>query len=167
MATVSVNLSEIGPLWTKACKQAVADLNVLFKRKGIDVALAAGGSEGPIITVKTDSGILGTAVHGRTSAETTGTGQLLRAEVRLPVTVIINTPDGPRDAGPGVLEVIAAHEFVHALGHADHNSHLMAQTMTKRMGDAVAGDKLQAGAITMPPLDLAPESVEQLKAIWG
>jgi predicted Zn-dependent protease len=167
MAGVSVDLSEIGPHWAKACKQAVADLNVLFKRKGIDVVLAAGGSRGPTISVKTDPDIAGTAVHGRTSAETNDSGQLLRAEVRLPVKVVINTPGGMRDAGPGILEVIVAHEFVHALGHEGHNSHLMAQTMTKMMGDSASGDKLQAGGTKMPPLDLAPESVEKLKAIWG
>jgi predicted Zn-dependent protease len=164
---VNVKLNDLGPDWTKACKQAVADLNLLFRRKAIDVVLAVSGSDGPTITVHTDPGILGTAVHGRTTTETTDSGRLLRAEVRLPIKVVINTPNGIRDAGPGVLEVIAAHEFVHALGHAKHNSHLMAQTLTKRMGDAASGDKLAAGGVTMPPLDLAAESVEELKAIWG
>jgi hypothetical protein len=167
MAAVNVKLGHIGPQWTKACKQATTDLNLLFRRKGVNVFLAVAGSEGPTISVRTDPGILGTAVHGRTTAETTGSGQLLSAEVRLPLKVVINTPSGIRDAGPGVLEVIAAHEFVHALGHAAHNSLLMAQTMTKQMGDSAAGDKLTAGGVTMPPLDLAADSVDALKAIWG
>jgi hypothetical protein len=156
---------DIGSHWTAACKQAVKDLNLLFRRKGINVALALNGA-GPTISVKTDPGILGTAVHGKTSAETDDAGRLRRAEVRLPVKLTINTPKGVRDAGTGMAEVIAAHEFVHALGHEPHNSHLMAQTLTKVMGDRAAGDKLQAGAVTMPPLELSDDSVAMLKQIW-
>jgi hypothetical protein len=166
MAAVNVKLGDVGSHWTTACKQAVSDLNSLFRRKGIEVALALNGA-GPIITVKTDPGILGTAVHGQTSAETNGAGQLLRAEVRLPVKLTINTPTGIRDAGAGMAEVIAAHEFVHALGHAPHNSHLMAQTLNKVLGDRAAGDKLKAGAVAMPPLQLSDESVAMLKGIWS
>jgi hypothetical protein len=166
MASVNVKLGDIGPNWTAACKQAVKDLNLLFRRKGIGVALALDGA-GPTIAVRTDPSILGTAVHGKTSAETDGAGRLLRAEVRLPVKLTINTPKGVRDAGTGMAEVIAAHEFVHALGHEPHNSHLMTQTWTKLMGDRAADDKLKAGAVAMPPLQLADDSVELLKQIWS
>ena len=167
MTSVNVKLGDIGPQWTTACKQAVSDLNDLFKRKGVDVTLSASGASGPTISVSTDPGILGTAVHGKTSAETTGAGKLLGAKVRLPVKVVINSPKGIRDAGPGILEVIVAHELVHALGQAVHNSHLMGQTMTKSLGDSPAGDKLQTGAIKMPPLQLAQETVDALKSIWN
>jgi hypothetical protein len=166
MISVNVKLGSIGTYWTTACKQAVSDLNSLFKRKGIEVALAVNGA-GPTISVRTDPAIAGTAVHGRTSAETDGAGKLLRAEVRLPVKLTINTPKGIRDAGTGMAEVIAAHEFVHALGHEPHNSHLMTQTFSKVMGDRAAGDKLQAGAVAMPPLQLSDESVDMLKGVWS
>lgn len=166
MISVNVKLGSIGTYWTTACKQAVSDLNSLFKRKGIEVALAVNGA-GPTISVRTDPAIAGTAVHGRTSAETDGAGKLLRAEVRLPVKLTINTPKGIRDAGTGMAEVIAAHEFVHALGHEPHNSHLMTQTFNKVMGDRAAGDKLQAGAVAMPPLQLSDESVDMLKGVWS
>jgi hypothetical protein len=116
MAAVNVKLGNVGPHWTTACKQAVSDLNSLFLRKGIKVKLALNGA-GPTIAVRTDPGILGSSVHGRTSAETDGAGQLLGAEVRLPVKLTINAPTGVRDAGTGMAEVIPAHEFVHALGH--------------------------------------------------
>jgi hypothetical protein len=164
MATVNVKLGDIGSQWKSACQQAVKDLNSLFRREGIAITLAASG---PSISVSTDRGILGTAVHGRTTAETSDSGKLLRAEVRLPVNVVINTPKGIRNAGPGILEVITAHEFVHALGHARHNSHLMGQTMTKMLGNSAAGDKLQVGAASMPPLQLSPESIDELKALWA
>ncbi|WP_406698253.1 hypothetical protein V5E97_05285 [Singulisphaera sp. Ch08] len=166
MAAVKVDLSGLDAYWIKACKRAVTDLNVLFKKSGLNVVLAMGSSTGPNITVTTDSTIGATAVHGRTSATTGSSGQLMSAEVKLPAEVRINTPNGVRGAGIGVLEVIVAHEFVHALGQAEHNSHLMAQSWTKLAGDTPAGDKLQAGGLSMPPLALASESVDQLKAIW-
>ncbi len=156
MVAVNVKLGHIGSYWTPACRQAVSGLNALFRRKGIEVALALDGA-GPTISVRTDPGIAGTAVHGQTSAETNDAGRLLRAEVRLPVKLTINTPKGIRDAGTGMAEVVAAHEFVHALGHAPHNSHLMAQTLYKVLGDRAADDKLKAGAVVMPPLQLSDE----------
>ena len=156
MAAVSVKLDQVGSYWTAACKEAVKDLNALFRRKGIEVALALDGA-GPIITVRTDSAILGSLVHGQTSAETDGAGRLRKAEVRLPVKLTINTPKGVRDAGTGMAEVVAAHELVHALGHEPHNSHLMGQTLHKVMGDRPAGDRLKAGAVAMPPLELSDE----------
>ena len=166
MATVSVNLGHMAAHWATACKQAVHDLNALFRRKGIDVTLALHGG-GPSITVRTDPGIAGTLVHGHTTAETDDAGQLIRAEVRLPVKLTINTPSGMREAGTGMAEVVAAHEFVHALGQAPHNSHLMAQTLHKVLGDRPSGDKLKAGAVVMPPLELADNSVDLLKGIWN
>jgi hypothetical protein len=166
MAAVNVALGHIGAHWTTACKQAVHDLNALFRRKGINVTLALHG-EGPTISVRTDPGIAGTAVHGKTSAETNDAGMLLRAEVRLPVKLTINSPGGIREAGTGMAEVIAAHEFVHALGHEPHTSQLMTQTVYKVLGDRPAGDKLKAGAVVMPPLELADDSVDLLKGIWN
>ena len=166
MATVNVKLGDIGAFWTSACKQAVHDLNVIFKKKGVAVTLAVNGA-GPTISVRTDPTIGALLVHGKTSAETDGSGMLIRAEVRVPAKLSISSPKGIRDAGAGVAEVIAAHEFVHALGHAPHNSQLMTQTWTKVAGDRAAGDKLQAGSSPMPPIQLADESVEMLKGIWG
>ena len=165
--TVSVKLGALDSHWKNACQAAIKDLNALFRQKGLNVALSTSPASGPTISVRTDPAIAGTAVHGQTSAATTAAGALVQAEVRLPVKVVINTPQGIRDAGPGVLEVIAAHEFVHALGHAPHNSHLMGQTMTKMLGNTAAGDKLQAAGVSMPPLQLSPQSIQELKALWG
>ena len=166
MATVYVKLGDLGSTWTKACKDAMQHLNTLFVRNKIDVVLQS-GSKTPTISVMTDSNLQGNIVHGRTRAEVTDSGKLLRADVRLPETVSINTPSGPRDAGPGILEVIAAHELVHALGHEAHNSRLMGQTLTKELGDSPSGDKLKDGVVGMPPLVLSPQSVSELKSIWN
>src|SRR5688572_4305507 len=90
MTKVYVKLDDVGSYWLRACKEAVVHLNGLFKRNEIAVVLSTTGSEDAKITVKTDAGIQGDAVHGRTSAETTGAGKLLNADVRLPVKVTIN-----------------------------------------------------------------------------
>src|SRR5262245_52229628 len=166
MATVKVDLSGLGAYWIKATKKAVTDLNVLFKKEGVNVVLALGSTTGPTITVKTDATISGSLVHGRTSATTNGSGQLQSADVKLPVSVTINAPSGARGAGIGVLEIIVAHEFVHALGQEKHNSHLMAQTWNKQLGNSAAGDKLEAGGISMPPLALASDTITLLKSLW-
>jgi hypothetical protein len=166
MNKMYVNLSGIGATWMKPCQNAVTHLNALFKSNQIDVMLVL-GSTAPLITVRTDPSIQGTAVHGNTTAETSGSHGVLRALVRLPSNVTINTPQGIRGAGAGVLEVIAAHEFVHALGHAPHNSHLMGQTVYKEAGDKPAGDKLKLAGVWMPPLSLSGDSIDILKSIWN
>ena len=167
MATVHVVLKGVGASWVKPCQQAVKDLNALFTRNGINVSLSTSGSGGATITVQNDASIQGNAVHGRTSASVNSAGQMLTADVRLPVKVTISTPRGIREAGAGVLEVIAGHEFVHALGHTPHNSELMSQTMYKEAGDNAAGDKLKAGSAKLPPLTLSDDSVGILKGIWS
>ena len=168
MARVSVKLGGLSADWGTACKHAVAHLNALFKTKHVNIVLDANGLTAPIITVKTDPSIQGNAVHGRTTAEFNSSGGMIRSEVRLPVAVLINTPSGQRGAGSGVLEVIAGHEFVHALGHEQHNSHLMSQTMYKEMGDRAAQDKLRAGTggVHLPPLSISDDTVTTLKSIW-
>ncbi|HTK29155.1 MAG TPA: hypothetical protein VL309_06375 [Vicinamibacterales bacterium] len=167
MTTLSIKLLGVGPKWAHPCQQAVTDLNALFKRSGIAVVLALGGSKGPVISVRTDPSIQGDAVHGKTNARLDGSGRTLSADVRLPVKVSINTPQGIRDAGAGIFEVIAAHEFVHALGHSAHTSQLMGQTMYKELGDHPAGDRLKTGNTRQPPLSLSPDTIDTLKGIWN
>jgi len=167
MARVSVKIASLTADWAAACRHAITHLNAVFRTKHINVVLEANGSSGSVISVKTDASIHGNAVHGRTTSEFSTAGGMLRAEVRLPVSVAINTPSGQRNAGPGILEVIAGHELIHALGHGQHSSHLMAQTMYKEMGDSAAQDRLKAGAIYLPPLSLSDESVTTLRSIWA
>ena len=85
----------------------------------------------------------------------------------LPVKATINTPWGIREGGPGVLEVIVAHEFVHALGQVEHSaSHLMCSPMTPVPGNSPAGDLLQANGVNLPPNALAPDTIQLLQSLW-
>jgi predicted Zn-dependent protease len=164
MAAVFVDLGSIGSKWPTACRTAVAHLNRLFTQNSIGVSLALIGKGGPRIAVRTDPSITGT-LHGHTRTETTS-GQLLSAVVSLPVKATINTPQGVREAGAGVLQVIVAHEFVHALGQVEHTSQLMFSPMTPVPGDSPAGDLLQASAVNLPPIALAPDTIELLQSLW-
>jgi hypothetical protein len=167
MKRVSVRIKGLPSEWASACRHAVKDLNAEFKKKHVNVILEADGVTGPVISIRTDASIQGTAVHGRTHAEFDGSGMLISAEVRLPVEVIMSTPARLRNGGAGVLEVIAGHEFVHALGHEPHNTHLMSQTLYKEAGDRPAQDRLKAGTIYLPPLVLSEDSVSLLQSVWN
>lgn len=176
MTNVSVNLNKAGS-WKKPCLEAVSDLNSLFKKHKVNISLTQKGSKDPSIQVRIDASIKG-ITHGTTRTMMRG-GRLWHSEVGLPSPekVIISTPAGVRRAGNGILEVIAAHELVHALGHTvpAHNSHLMAQTLEMDYGDSAAGDKARVVRVvdgkkkygaTMPALQLSPASVAQLKKVW-
>jgi len=162
---VSVKLKGLPSEWASACRHAITALNGVFKTKHVSVVLEADGNTGPIISVRVDTSIQGTAVHGQTHAEFHN-DVLATADVRLPEKILINTPARLRNAGPAVFQVIAAHEFVHALGQEHHNSHLMAQTMQKDAGDSPGQDKLRAGAIVLPPIVLSDDSISLLQSIW-
>jgi hypothetical protein len=165
MARVYVDLGSIGPKWPSACRTAAAHLDQLFKQNLIGVSLAFAGKGGPRIAVRTDPSITGT-FHGHTHAETTS-GQLLSAVVSLPVKAMMNTPWGIREGGPGVLEVIVAHEFVHALGQEKHSaSHLMCSPMTPVPGNSPSGDLLQANGVNLPPIALAADTIQLLQSLW-
>src|ERR1700679_4201618 len=163
MAAGYVGIGSSGRKWPTACWAAVAHLNQLFTQNSIGVSLALIGKGGPRITVQTDPSIKGT-LHGHTRTETTS-GQLLSAVVSLPVKASINTPQGMREAGAGVLQVIVAHEFVHALGQVDHSaSHLMCSPMTPVPGNSPSGDLLQAKGVNLPPIALAPDTINLLQS---
>ena len=92
MATVYLDLRGLDSKWTNACRKAETELNTIFKHNGIGVVLTTKGPQTLTITVITDPGIQGTALHGRTSAETDASGRMVRSTIRLPVNVTISTP---------------------------------------------------------------------------
>ena len=166
MATVKVTFdSQLGATWTHAFRQAITRLNTLFNHGTVGVTLSLTGS-GPVITVATDASIAVTIVHGKSHTETDLSGRLLKSEVRVPVRIVISTPRAVRPAGPGIYEVVAAHELVHSLGHNSHNTHLMSQTFQTVAGTSAAGDRLQVSSGMLPPIQLSDESMGVLKGRW-
>jgi hypothetical protein len=168
---ISVNLSSLPSEWATPCKMAIKELNRKFKEGRIGVELVAGPVKvkGPSIDVKVDPSIKNNMVHGKTSAAVSGSGQLIKSTIGLPKTLEFAVPwgdTGMRPAGAGARSVIAGHEFVHALMHHNHNSHLMAQTLSVEIGDDAKDDKLKAFGISMPPLQLSNETISKLRALW-
>src|ERR1700690_3828298 len=160
---VAVKLNDLSSEWASACRHAATVLNGIFKTKHINVVLEADGHTGPIISVRVDPAIVG--LHGHTTAESNNS-VLTSADVHLPGKPLVSTPASVRNAGSGVLQVIAAHEFVHALGQTDHDSHLMTWKMDVAYGDTPGQDRLRAGAVLLPPIILSEESISLLRSIW-
>lgn len=160
---VAVKLKDLPSEWASACRHATTALNAVFRSKQINVVLQADGHAGPIISVRVDPNIV--ALHGHTSAESNN-AVLTTADVNLPGKPLVSTPASVRNAGSGVLQVIAAHEFVHALGQTGHDSHLMTWKMDVAAGDSPSQDRLRAGALLLPPIILSDDSISLLQSIW-
>ena len=160
---VAVKLRDLPSEWAGACRHAITTLNGVFRTKHINAVLEADGHTGPTISVRVDPSIVG--LHGHTTAESSN-GVLTAADVHLPGNPLVSTPARVRKPGSGVLQVIAAHEFVHALGQTDHDSHLMTWQMDVAAGDTPSQDKLRAGALLLPPIVLSEDSVSLLQSIW-
>ena len=163
-----VTLSALPSEWRKASRSAIKDLNALFRRAGIPLLLAEAGSPRAMtIRVKVDAAMSGFLTHGKTSTVSDpSTRRPIRADVRVPTVVMIKTPRKPRPYGPGVLKVIIAHEFVHALGHDAHNSHLMTDRPTAEMGDSPRHDVLRAGSVRLPPIGATINQPAQQRLEW-
>ena len=160
---VAVKLKDLPSEWASACRHATTVLNGVFRTKHINVVLEADGHSGPIISVRVDPSIVG--LHGHTSAKTNN-DVLTAADVNLPGKPLVSTPARVRNAGSGVLQVIAAHEFVHALGQTGHDSHLMTWKMDVAAAGTPSQDRLRAGAILLPPIILSDDSISLLQSIW-
>jgi hypothetical protein len=160
---VAVKLIDLPSDWTGACRHATTVLNGVFSKKHINVVLEANGHSGPIISVRVDPSIVG--LHGHTTAQSIN-NVLTSADVNLPGRPLVSTPAAVRNAGSGALQVIAAHEFVHALGQTDHDSALMTWKMDVAFGDTPGQDKLRAGAILLPPIVLSEDTISLLQSIW-
>ena len=171
MNKVSVNLAALGSDWKIPCNMAIAELNKIFKKGRIPVELVAGAraKKGPSIEVKVDPSIKKNLAHGKTSTSVSGGGQMIKATIGLPKELNFAVPwgdTGMRAAGAGARSVVAGHEFVHALMHNSHNTHLMAQTLTVAIGNDAKDDKLKAFGVSMSPIQLSKDSISRLKAAW-
>jgi hypothetical protein len=174
-------------IWTDVLREAIADFNRLrvgvtlrtsgdapTDGGGADVAVSSGdGSIRASYGGATDSGSFdGSTLHGKTLLFSGG-GGIEKAFVFLPARPLINTPQGQRAVGSGVMKVIAAHEFVHACGlsNADHsNDDLFMGYPSVDYGSASAQDRVTVSAggrtIRMPPLVLSRATVSKIGGLW-
>jgi hypothetical protein len=90
----------------------------------------------------------------------------------LPAQPKINTPNGQRPVGAGVMKVIAAHEFIHSLGleNRDHsNDDLFQGNPQVDYGGRPSQDTvlIGRGPRKMPPLILAGATAAKIREAWG
>jgi len=179
--------------WASVMSEAIRDFNALSRIKGLGVTLvtaseapAARGGGGADVAVALGSGNItasyegtvttgnfdGSTMHGQTLQYKID-NRIEKAFVFLPAAPLINTPRGRRPVGPGVMKVIAIHEFVHACGlsNAEHSTDDLFQGFPQvDPGDNAAGDRvrIQSGrSMTwMPPLVMAANTVRRIKSVW-
>lgn len=142
---------------------------------GADVAVAAAGGQ---IAFKYDGveetiAFDGARLHGLTRQVQRDQG-MEKAYIYLPAQPMINTPNGQRPVGPGVLLVIGVHEFVHAAGltNAEHTTEDLFQgNPMVDYGRSSAQDRVkgQRGnqTVWMPALFLSPVTAKRIKDNWA
>lgn len=171
--------------WRAVFDQALQEFNRLSGAKGLGVRLErAPADDGAQVLVEAASRTIdreyegvpirhsfsGSALHGYT-ALVSRDGKIERAFVFLPSTPQVNTPRGPREAGPGVKLVIAVHELVHACGltNAEHsNDDLFMGFPNVDAGTRPQGDRVRVShSVVMPPLVLSTGTANRIRTLWG
>ena len=162
--------------------RAVRAFNALSKKHDLLVTFVADSQPGQAnVTVDTVAGssLVGHAPFqsrvpkGKPDSE----GRVFRCDITLPVDPRINTPQGQRRVGSGVLLVMLVHEMVHACGLSDEE-HSKTTDLFLASPRVLAGDKpaedivdsrrtaADKSPIGMPPLLLDDKTVEGVRKSW-
>jgi len=182
-----------GGNWLSVFNQALREFNALSRTYHLRVILAGssdppaesgGGADVAIDTAsenisysyggaRDSEGFDGSRMHGRTF-QASREGKIEKAFVFLPQSPLINTPQGQRPVGAGVMLVIAVHELLHACGlsNSDHTQDDLFQGNPQvDYGSSAAADRvlIQAGGRTrrMPPLVLSGATATKIKDLWA
>ncbi len=178
--------------WASVFRDSLREFNALSRRHRLGVTLAPAGAAavaggGPDVTVASAAGQIsyayegtrqsesfdGSTLHGKTILLSRD-GGIEKAFIFLPSQPLVNTPQGRRPVGMGVMKVIAVHELVHACGlhNSDHSRDDLFQGFPQvDIGDAPAGDRvrIEAGGRMsgMPPLVLSGSTVQKIRRLWA
>lgn len=142
---------------------------------GADVAVAAanGQIDFDYDGVREKIAFDGAHMHGRTR-QVQRDDSMEKAYIYLPAQPLINTPNGRRPVGPGVLTLIGVHEFVHACGltNAEHTADDLFQGVPNvDSGQNAARDRVMGRrgkqTVWMPPLFLSAETARRIKDNWS
>lgn len=179
--------------WSAAVGSCIREFNQLAKAHKLGVTLEPSndppvpGGGGADVSVAAASGQIdfkydgveekfafdGSRLHGRTRQVQRDDG-MEKAYVYLPAQPLINTPNGRRPVGPGVMLVIGVHEFVHACGltDAEHSTEDLFQgNPTVDSGRSAVQDRVMGRrgkqTVWMPALFLSAETAQRIKDNWA
>jgi hypothetical protein len=180
-------------VWASQFAASIREFNQLSKQHNLGVTLEASdsapvpGRGGADVSIATANGQLkfeydgvrqqhafdGTSMHGKTKQILRDDG-MEKAYVFVPAQPMILTPNGRRPVGPGVMKLIAVHEFVHACGlvDAEHTMEDLFQASPQvdyhsdPSRDRVMG-KRGDQTVWMPPLFLSSTTARRIKEVWG
>jgi hypothetical protein len=178
-----------GGKWSSLFQQSLNEFNELLKGSGLSLTFEKAADEASAqVVVKISDGpasfeygkdkfsyaFNGKGLHGFTGQVSRGTDpRIEKAFVFLPSNPQMNTYDGLRPTGIGVMKCILVHEFVHACGleNKDHGTddvfHGSPQT---NYGDTAAEDKIgirrDGKYIWFPPVVLSSATIGKIKALW-
>jgi len=183
--------SSLHQRWSRIYQQCIDEFNQLSTQHHLNVTFvnsnnsptAGGGAD---VWVRTANGAVsfsyggasknthfnGNGLHGYTGQIKRRMGSRLRIEkayIFLPSNPQINTPNGVRNVGEGVMKVILVHELVHACGltNADHTPNgLFNGYPFVDYGNTPEEDKVVVQGRRMPPLFLSSTTVNKIKTLW-
>jgi hypothetical protein len=188
--TLTIYTGSLAGNWAHVFREALHDFNLLASAHNLGVSIKASsqppdGQGGANLSVQTADGPISAAYDG-TTRDGTFDGKRLhgltllfardnaleKAYIYLPSQPKINTPNGLRAAGAGVMKVIAAHELLHACGleNSNHsNDDLFQGNPRVDAGDTAKGDRvlIGTGPKAMPPLYLAGGTAQGIKDLWA
>lgn len=189
---LSIYVGSLAGTWAHVFREALREYNALCAGHKLGITLSeskAAPTEdgGANVSVEIADGAIsriygktdlsepfdGKRLHGRTlliSRE--GADILEKVFIYLPSQPQVNTPQGLRAVGTGVMKVIAAHELVHACGleNGDHTSDDLFQGNPRvDFGNTPAQDKILIGTgpKKMPPIYMSGSTANKLKDAWS
>lgn len=190
--TLTIYTGSLAGSWAHIFREALHDFNLLSSTHRIGITItqskrAADEPGGADISVQTADGAISASYGSATKTGTFDGGRLHgltllfarqpenvleKAYIYLPSQPKVNTPNGLRPAGAGIMKVIAAHELLHACGleNSNHSTDDLFQgTPRVDAGDTAKGDRvlIGTGPKAMPPLYLAGSTVKNIKDLWA
>jgi len=189
--TLTIYTGSLAGSWAHVFREALHEFNLLASTHSLGVSITVSkqppdGQGGANLSVQTADGAIsashdgttstgnfdGKRLHGLTLLFSREPEKVLeKAYIYLPSQPKINTPNGLRAAGPGVMKVIAAHELLHACGleNSNHSSYDLFQGNPRvDAGDTAKGDRvlIGIGPKAMPPLYLSGGTANSIKDLW-
>lgn len=184
-------LNSVAGLWLSAVQEAVREFNTISSRHNLAVTYSQTNDPptdtgGANISIATGNGgvsfnyngthattINGSGLQGSTMLVSRPGGPIEKAFMFLPSQPLINTPNGRRETGAGVMKVITLHELIHGCGlhNSDHSpDDVFNGFPSADPGRSAAQDRVQitvSGQYRfMPPIIFSSTTAGKIARLW-